>query len=283
MDIMSSSSKDTNISTALSQSETNHRIWLSGGTIAACFIFIGLITTVALFGSNITPGNGANSIDNNVQLEALKERNNSERETLRWLTTATFPMFSAWIGIVLAFYFASGATRATNEGYQKLLEDANSKIVAGGAQLDDKLKALNLSSQAKGLTFYETDLRLNLVQIKKKIEAAAPRQKLLILNQDDGSYRAIVTLSDISSFLVDPKTGGQGGEAGFTSLEDYLENRPKESEQSVIFSSQTESIFDARAKMLNQKVGNLIVTESGESSGKVIAFLTSSDIEALRL
>jgi hypothetical protein len=214
------------------------------------------------------------------RLDAQKEQNTSERETLRWLTTATFPMFSSWIGIVLAFYFASGATRATNEGYQKLLEDANSKIVTSGSQPDDKLKALNLSSQAKGLTFYETDLKQTLAQIKKKIEDATPRQKLLIL-KEDGTYLTIVTLSDISSFLVDPVTGDQGGDAELVTLEIYLDKRPKESELLVIFSPQTESIFDARAKMLNQKITNLIVTETGESSSKVIVYLTSTDIEAL--
>jgi hypothetical protein len=280
---MDPSSNDANNSIALSKSETEHRIWLSGGTIAACFIFIGLITTVALFGNNLVPNIGDNgtAITTNAQLKAQEEQNNSERETLRWLTTATFPMFSSWIGIVLAFYFASGATRATNEGYQKLLEDANSKIVTSGAQPDDKLKALNLSSQAKGLTFYETNLNLTLVQIKKRIEDATPRQKLLILNEVDGTYRAIVTLSDISSFLVDPNTGGQGGNAGLVSLGEYLLKRPKESELLVIFAPQTQSIFDARAKMLNQKITNLIVTENGESNSKVIVYLTSSDIEAL--
>ena len=280
---MDPSSNDANNSIALSKSETEHRIWLSGGTIAACFIFIGLITTVALFGNNLVPNIGDNgtAITTNAQLKAQEEQNNSERETLRWLTTATFPMFSSWIGIVLAFYFASGATRATNEGYQKLLEDANSKIVTSGAQPDDKLKALNLSSQAKGLTFYETNLNLPLVQIKKRIEDATPRQKLLILNEVDGTYRAIVTLSDISSFLVDPNTGGQGGNAGLVSLGEYLLKRPKESELLVIFAPQTQSIFDARAKMLNQKMTNLIVTENGESNSKVIVYLTSSDIEAL--
>jgi hypothetical protein len=280
---MDPSSNDANNSIALSKSETEHRIWLSGGTIAACFIFIGLITTVALFGNNLVPNIGDNgtAITTNAQLKAQEEQNNSKRETLRWLTTATFPMFSSWIGIVLAFYFASGATRATNEGYQKLLEDANSKIVTSGAQPDDKLKALNLSSQAKGLTFYETNLNLTLVQIKKRIEDATPRQKLLILNEVDGTYRAIVTLSDISSFLVDPNTGGQGGNAGLVSLGEYLLKRPKESELLVIFAPQTQSIFDARAKMLNQKITNLIVTENGESNSKVIVYLTSSDIEAL--
>ena len=280
---MDPSSNDANNSIALSKSETEHRIWLSGGTIAACFIFIGLITTVALFGNNLVPNIGDNgtAITTNAQLKAQEEQNNGERETLRWLTTATFPMFSSWIGIVLAFYFASGATRATNEGYQKLLEDANSKIVTSGAQPDDKLKALNLSSQAKGLTFYETNLNLTLVQIKKRIEDATPRQKLLILNEVDGTYRAIVTLSDISSFLVDPNTGGQGGNAGLVSLGEYLLKRPKESELLVIFAPQTQSIFDARAKMLNQKITNLIVTENGESNSKVIVYLTSSDIEAL--
>jgi hypothetical protein len=280
---MDPSSNDANNSIALSKSETEHRIWLSGGTIVACFIFIGLITTVALFGNNLVPNIGDNgtAITTNAQLKAQEEQNNSERETLRWLTTATFPMFSSWIGIVLAFYFASGATRATNEGYQKLLEDANSKIVTSGAQPDDKLKALNLSSQAKGLTFYETNFNLTLVQIKKRIEDATPRQKLLILNEVDGTYRAIVTLSDISSFLVDPNTGGQGGNAGLVSLGEYLLKRPKESELLVIFAPQTQSIFDARAKMLNQKITNLIVTENGESNSKVIVYLTSSDIEAL--
>ena len=279
---MDPSSNDANNSIALSKSETEHRFWLSGGTIAACFIFIGLITTVALFGNNLVPNIGDNgtAITMTAKLKAQQEQNNSERETLRWLTTATFPMFSSWIGIVLAFYFASGATRATNEGYQKLLEDANSKIVTSGSQPDDKLKALNLSSQAKGLTFYETDLKQTLAQIKKKIEDATPRQKLLIL-KEDGTYLTIVTLSDISSFLVDPVTGDQGGDAGLVTLEIYLDKRPKESELLVIFSPQTESIFDARAKMLNQKITNLIVTETGESSSKVIVYLTLSDIEAL--
>jgi hypothetical protein len=276
---MDPSSNDANNSIALSKSETIHRILLSGGTITACFIFIGLITAVSLFGNKL-PNIGAIGTANTAQLAAQREKNESERETLRWLTTATFPMFSSWIGIVLAFYFASGATRATNEGYQKLLEDANSKIVTNGTQPDDKLKALSLSSQAKGLTFYETDLNQTLAQIKKKIEDATPRQKLLIL-KEDGTYRAIVTLSDISSFLVDPVTGDQGGDAGLVTLEIYLDKRPKESELSVIFSPQTESIFDARAKMLNQKITNLIVTETGESSSKVIVYLTSSDIEAL--
>jgi hypothetical protein len=117
---MDPSSNDANNSIALSKSETEHRIWLSGGTIAACFIFFGLITTVALFGNNLAPNIGVNgnAITTNAQLKAQEEQNISERETLRWLTTATFPMFSSWIGIVLAFYFASGATRATNESYQ---------------------------------------------------------------------------------------------------------------------------------------------------------------------
>ena len=275
------SAKDEINSTALSRSETKHRILLSGGTITACFIFIGLITSVALF-SNKVPEDRA--ITDKIELQAQKDQNESEKETLRWLTTATFPMFSSWIGIVLAFYFASGATRATNESYQKLLEDANNKIVASGAQPDDKLKALALSSQAKGLTFCETDLGLSLAAIKKKIEDATPRQRLLILHKEDNTYHTIVTLSDISSFLVDPTSkGGQGGEPGLISLEEYLSNRPKESEPLVVFSPQTESVYDARAKMLNQKVNNLIVTENGESNSKVIAYLTSSDIQALSL
>lgn len=212
-----------------------------------------------------------------------KAQNDNDRETLRWLTTATFPMFSSWIGIVLAFYFASGATRATNESYQKLLEDANNKIVASGAQPDDKLKSLTLASQSKGLTFYETDLKLSLARIKKKIEDATPRQRLLVLNKEDNTYHAIVTLSDISSYLVNPSSTGQGGDAGLISLEEYLSNRPKESEPLVAFSPQNESVYDARAKMLNQKANNLIVTENGETNSKVIAYLTSSDIEALSL
>jgi|688.fasta_scaffold08998_2 hypothetical protein len=287
---MNLSTKDEINPASLSQEETRHRIWLSGGTIAACFVFIGLITTVSLFGSNIrlqTRVNGVAIPQNEAALKAqeavLKAQNENDRETLRWLTTATFPMFSSWIGIVLAFYFASGATRATNESYQKLLEDANNKIVASGAQPDDKLKTLVLSSQAKGLTFYETDLRLSLAQIKKKIEDAKPRQRLLVLNKEDNTYHAIVTLSDISSYLVNPSLAGQGGDAGLISLEEYLSNRPKESEPLVAFSPQTESVYDARAKMLNQKANNLIVTESGESNSKVIAYLTSSDIEALSL
>ena len=280
---MNFSTKDEIDSASLSHSETTHRIYLSGGTIAACFIFIGLITTVALFGSNIRPRTGVNGVTIPQSVEMQKAQNENDRETLRWLTTATFPMFSSWIGIVLAFYFASGATRATNESYQKLLEDANNKIVASGAQPDDKLKSLALSSQAKGLTFYETDLRLSLALIKKKIEDATPRQRLLVLNKEDNSYHAIVTLSDISSYLVNPSSAGQGGDAGLISLEEYLSNRPKESEPLVAFSPQTESVYDARAKMLNQKANNLIVTENGESNSKVIAYLTSSDIEALSL
>ena len=280
---MNFSTKDEIDSASLSQSETTHRIYLSGGTIAACFIFIGLITTVSLFGNNIRPRTGVNGVTIPQSIEMQKAQNENDRETLRWLTTATFPMFSSWIGIVLAFYFASGATRATNESYQKLLEDANNKIVASGAQPDDKLKSLALSSQAKGLTFYETDLRLSLALIKKKIEDATPRQRLLVLNKEDNSYHAIVTLSDISSYLVNPSSAGQGGDAGLISLEEYLSNRPKESEPLVAFSPQTESVYDARAKMLNQKANNLIVTEHGESNSKVIAYLTSSDIEALSL
>ena len=280
---MNFSTKDEIDSASLSQSETTHRIYLSGGTIAACFIFIGLITTVSLFGNNIRPRTGVNGVTIPQSIEMQKAQNENDRETLRWLTTATFPMFSSWIGIVLAFYFASGATRATNESYQKLLEDANNKIVASGAQPDDKLKSLALSSQAKGLTFYETDLRLSLALIKKKIEDATPRQRLLVLNKEDNSYHAIVTLSDISSYLVNPSSAGQGGDAGLISLEEYLSNRPKESEPLVAFSPQTESVYDARAKMLNQKANNLIVTENGESNSKVIAYLTSSDIEALSL
>lgn len=33
--------------------------------------------------------------------------------------------------------------------------------------------------------------------------------------------------------------------------------------------------------MLNQKITNLIVTETGDAAGKVVAFLTNTEIEEL--
>lgn len=66
------------------------------------------------------------------------------------------------------------------------------------------------------------------------------------------------------------------------SLKEYLDASPKESEQHVLYSSPAESVLDARAKMINQKISNLIVTETEEPNGKLIAYLALSDIEALR-
>lgn len=68
-----------------------------------------------------------------------------------------------------AFNFASGATRTANEGYQKLLEDANSKKIAAGTDgAGDQLKTLKLSSQVKGSTFAETDLTQSHLRLKRK-------------------------------------------------------------------------------------------------------------------
>jgi hypothetical protein len=290
--------------TELSKSDADHRIFLSGGTIVACFIFIGLIVTVSLFqrppSQSLPPEPSKPSANANAQeqikilevqeriyqarLTLLKEANTGNSETLRWLTTSTFPMFSAWIGTVLTFYFASGASRAENEGYQKLLEDANQRISGTGPSPYDKLKQLKLSSQVKGLTFFENDETLPLQTIKGKIEAASPRKKLLIL-KPDGSFKDIVTLSDISSFLVDPTlTSGSetgAGSVSAVSLAEYLQNRPLESKQPVVYAAPAESVYDAYTKMLNQKINNLIVTETGDTSAKVVAFLTNTEIEEL--
>jgi len=134
----------------------------------------------------------------------LREANTNSTETLKWLTTSTFPMLSAWIGTVLTFYFASGASRATNEGYQKLLEEANKRIPGTGPDPNEKLKKLKLSSQVKGLTLVEKNDAILLTEIKNKMEAATPRKKLLIIKADD-VFRNIVTLSDISSLSSSPR------------------------------------------------------------------------------
>lgn len=290
--------------TEISRSEADHRIYLSGGTIVACFLFIGLIVTASLLQQPsskslppeslpVQPAPNASAQEQlkiletqeriyQARLSLVKETNAGNSETLRWLTTATFPMFSAWIGTVLTFYFASGASRAANEGYQKLLEDASQRFSGAGPDPNEKLKQRKLSSQIKGLTFFETDDTRPLEEIKTKIEAAAPRKKLLIL-QTDGSFRDIVTLSDISSFLVDPTNSSSGAtgdlDGSQVTLADYLQKRPPQSQQLVVFAAPADSMYDAYIKMQNQKITNLIVTETGEAAGKVLAFLTNTEIE----
>ena len=306
------SSNSASPSTAqISQSEGEHRIWLSAGTMLAPFIFIGFIMTVALLG-NVdnagirlekptpfpakAPGEDAAQYDKRLslyekQVDLYDQSLNEQSETLRWLTTATFPMFSGWIGTVLAFYFTSGS-RAEKEGYRQLLENANEKIVAGGTGTgsggaDEKLKALRLSSQIHGLTFFENNLDAELVAVEQKIKDAAPRQRLLVLD-DSGRFKTIVDLANIANFLAPPSGESPAGSASIDTssikLGEYIQNRPETSEPVVIFAAESDSLFDARTKMLNHQppCTNLIVTQDGTNEMPVLAYLTDKDIQNLR-
>lgn len=295
---------------ALSRIESKHRWNLSAITIAGSYLIIFIVTLVPLVRSQFNSDSGqAESMINAInglakrlpgeddikwaartkevsemrarEIDWFAKKQTSEHENLKWLTTATFPMLGAWIGTVLTFYFAGGASRAVNEGYQKLLQDANSKVglVSGGAGLE-KLKHLQLSSQVNGLTFYESDDTVSLAKVKERFAAAAPRKRLLLLN--NGSYQDIIILSELESFLVNPDPSSANLDIGSSvTINDYLQRRPHSPDHQVEFAPPTESVYDPYVRMLNKKISNLIVTENGKGDGKVLAFLTCADIEEL--
>lgn len=123
--------------------------------------------------------------------------------------------------------------------------------------------------------------------MEQKIKDAAPRQRLLVLD-DSGRFKTIVDLANIANFLAPPSGESPAGSASIDTssikLGEYIQNRPETSEPVVIFAAESDSLFDARTKMLNHQppCTNLIVTQDGTNEMPVLAYLTDKDIQNLR-
>ncbi len=198
----------------------------------------------------------------------------SDKETMKLVFSSVLPLFGAWIGTILAFYYGRENFEAGTRNVIKIAE-------AVGLE---RLKEIPVTSKMiarKDMIVY--DQPVDKIKLKEIINKLSERERLPILN-DKMAIIYMIHKSAIDSYLAEkallspPPTN-----LNDLTLKDLLEDDAKLKnlfEQSFGFVKASSTLADAKIEMEKiPKCQDVFVTQSGDKAEPVIGWITNNLIQ----
>jgi hypothetical protein len=193
------------------------------------------------------------------------------------LVAAVFPMIAAWIGAVIAYYFArenfEAATKGATDLLQGFRDDRLRQVPASQAMIP-------ASQMVVAKTTSENDKSLNGAIFKRFKDKGLGR--ILVLS-DDGTGKGVFHDSVVLDYLVAAADGASIDQITFGQM---LDDKEKAAllEQSVVFVRPETTLADVRSEMdraskaSSKTVRDAFVTQTGQRKEPVMGYLSDMDI-----
>jgi hypothetical protein len=199
-------------------------------------------------------------------------------QSIHTVLATLLPLFGAWVGAVIAFYFARENLDAASQSARAIIQDV----------LPDRLASIPTSAAMVPLAQLEVvrtpaddgkSLSAGILQHFR----AKGLSRLPILNADD-TGKGVFHDSTVQAFVLD--TVAKGGNLDGITLKTMLDDPDQQKilAQSVVYTSSAATLAQVRAEMDKKSkdaptsVRDAFVTSTGDEKGKVIGYLSDVDI-----
>lgn len=197
---------------------------------------------------------------------------------LQYLLTAMLPLFGAWIGAVIAFYFARENFEAATRNTQALLGEINRPGLEAIPASDVMIALAKLTS----VRTPQDDALSVANDILPKFQATG-LGRIPVMGVNDTGL-GVFHDAKLSQFIIGRTKAGAG--VGDAKLSDVLgdQEMKKILDASVVYVTAGASLssvkddMDKKGKATGTACRDAFVTEGGTNSGKVIGYLSDIDI-----
>jgi hypothetical protein len=197
-----------------------------------------------------------------------------DKEIVQMVYTATLPLFGAWVGTILAFYYGRENLEASTRNFTKIAE------TVGGIE---KLKEIEVTTKMiakKDMTFDNRSAeKIKLTEIINKL---SERERLPILN-DKGAIVYMIHRSYIDRYMTQKALESPPPKLQDLTLKDLLEGDSKLKEvfeHSFGFVKESATLADAKTEMESlPKCQDVFVTKNGSKDDPVIGWITNTIIQ----
>jgi hypothetical protein len=197
-----------------------------------------------------------------------------QTQTIQMVFTAVLPLFGAWVGTILAFYYGRENFEASTRSFTKIAESV------GGIE---KLKEIEVSTKMiakKDMIFDNASVdKIKLTEIIKKL---SEKERLPILN-DKGAIIYMIHRSYIDRYMTQKALESPPPNLKDLTLKDLLEGDSKLKdvfEHSFGFVKEGATLADAKTEMERlPKCQDVFVTKTGSKDDPVVGWITNTIIQ----
>ena len=200
----------------------------------------------------------------------------NNRENITMVFTAVLPLFGAWVGTILAFYYGKENFEAASRSVTRIAE-----AVGPG----EKLKALpvagNMIPRKNMIVEERSPEEIKLTEI---LQTLSDKERLPVLNSR-GAVIYMIHRSAIDRYMTQKALESSQPNLGELTLADLLKDDPalKELfEKSFGFVRESATLADAKNEMERiSRCQDVFVTKSGDRSEPVIGLITNNKIQEM--
>jgi len=190
------------------------------------------------------------------------------------------PLFSTWVGTILAFYFSrenfETANRAVNQAIEKLTPEQEMQQTAVSQVMKKRnaIKGIDLASPAD-------EANVTIAQVRSLLDQGFTRIAIFAPNN---LIKYIIHEATLNKYIADSAAAGAAIDLTTAKLSDFLafkigNDDVKSLVSKMGFVKSDANLKDARAAMLAIKgAQDVFVTKSGKKDEEVLGWLTNSDI-----
>ena len=198
----------------------------------------------------------------------------NDKQIVQMVYTATLPLFGAWVGTILAFYYGRENLEASTRNFTKIAESV------GGIE---KLKEIEVTTKMiakKDMTFDNRSVeKIKLTEIINKL---SERERLPILN-DKGAIVYMIHRSYIDRYMTQKALESPPPKLQDLTLKDLLEGDSKLKEvfeRSFGFVKESATLAESKTVMESlPKCQDVFVTKNGSKDDPVISWITNTIIQ----
>lgn len=219
--------------------------WFKNDSKSAFAYIITTFSLISIFGTSI------------VYLEKSQNKDIAAEK----IFNATLPLYGTWIGTLLAYYFAK-------ENFDSATKNTRDILQSTKTDKSDNLDTILVSAAISKNSFLENDTS-KLIEDIKKILIEKNRRRLPII-EINGTLKFLAYFEDLEAYNI--KNPGK-------KIIDFIQ-ASSDKNKAVAFVSK-----DITLKVANEErkktpdCRDIIVTDNGKKDGKVIGYLTDSDID----
>jgi hypothetical protein len=196
------------------------------------------------------------------------------KDMVQMVFTATLPLFGAWVGTILAFYYGRENFEASTRSFTKIAESV------GGIE---KLKEIEVTTKMiakKDMNFDNRSAKE--IKLKEMLDKMSEKERLPILN-DKGAIIYMIHRSYIDRYMTRRALESPPPKLQDLTLNDLLEGDPKLKdafEGSFGFVKESATLADAKAVMESlPKCQDVFVTKNASKDDPVIGWITNTIIQ----
>lgn len=198
----------------------------------------------------------------------------TQLDSARLVLAGVLPLFGAWVGTVLAYYFSrenfEAATRSVSEMARRL---TSAEVLASIPVKEVMIRRDEMA------TFELPADQLLLADALEKLKDEGKGERLPILTPE-GLAKHVIHRSLIDRYLTDQAFGGKTKtELAALTLKDFLTANPELSKKSFITVKADDSLAVAKEALEEERgIQDVIVTTTGNADGTVVGWVTNNII-----